>query len=110
MGKRKHLTMGIEEFFALATLAIGKPQNSARDFRSFRLQHGLGVTFWCRETQEGQRWAEFVSKCGEAKERAPRLYRWYMHWYYGNETERAHLIHRLKEGLPKSGKQAMYGG
>lgn len=34
MGRRKHLAMGIEEFFALATLIIGKPDRSARDYAS----------------------------------------------------------------------------
>lgn len=109
MGRRKHLAMGIEEFFALALLVYGTPSMTARTYLSRRFPMKGGYSFWCSETEDGQRWVALVSSAGEAKARAPLLYKWYLRWHSYPEDRRKAFAIKLQEGLPKSGKRAMYG-
>ena len=109
MGKRKSMAMGIEEFFALAILTFGTPEKTPRMYQSQRVPMKGGFAFWCAETERGRQWVELVSTAGEAKVRAPLLYKWYLRWHGYPEERRKIFAAKLQEGLPKSGKRAMYG-
>jgi len=77
--RRKALDRSTEDFFLLVQLVCGPPDPKA--FAYDHDQWAKGIAAWCIHTEEGRRFTQCVTSCGEAKSRAKVWYCNYRNWW-----------------------------
>lgn len=77
---QKSLNCSEEDFFLMVQLVCGppRPQHFAHQGST---RWDVGIQAWCLNTDEGRRFTQCVTNCGEAKVRAGRMYSAYAAWW-----------------------------
>lgn len=77
---RKALNCTEEDFYLMVQLVCGPPRPAHFTYQG-ATQWAVGVQAWCLNTEEGQRFTQCVTNCGEAKTRAGVWYKNYRNWW-----------------------------
>lgn len=75
----KDLNCTPEDFFLLVQLVCGPPDPKAWAYDHDRWAKGIKA--WCIHTEDGRRFTQCVTSCGEAKSRANVWYHNYRNWW-----------------------------
>lgn len=81
IGKRKALTLPLEQWFLIVLMEFGEPSREPYRFQGPKFHAERGVDAWIKYTAKGERFLLCVTNYGEGKIRARLLYSLYCKWW-----------------------------